>query len=118
MSQLFADCINEIFEIDDKVTLHSCLLVNRLWREVFVSICWREVLNYNTLIACLPNESKEILHENKIIISTQLPSHYYLIMRHFVKFIQIMICLTGFCNYKSFDNLHVIAQEIYWSLYF
>ena len=27
-------------------------------------------MNFRTLIACLPNDSKEILHENGIIIST------------------------------------------------
>src|SRR5687767_4945682 len=30
----------------------------------------RTIQNYNTLIACLPNKSKEILHQNEIIIST------------------------------------------------
>src|SRR5437016_5279301 len=70
--QLPADCLNEIFEYfcRDKVTLHSCLLVNRLWCEVSVRILWRTVRNYNTLIACLPNDSKEILRKNKINFST------------------------------------------------
>src|SRR6266498_1235696 len=54
----------------DKVSLHSCLLVNRFWCEVSVPILWTSIQNYNTLIACLPNESKEILYENEIIIST------------------------------------------------
>ena len=46
------------------------MLVNRLWCEVSVRILWREIRNYNTLIACLPNESKEILSKNGIITST------------------------------------------------
>src|SRR6266498_598485 len=78
MSQLPADCLNEIFEYleDDKVSLHSCLLVNRLWCEVSVKILWRNnskynKRTYNTLISCLPNESKEIISKNGIIISTQ-----------------------------------------------
>src|SRR6266496_2288781 len=78
MSQLPADCLNEIFEYleDDKFTLYSCILVNRLWCEVSVRILWRNVFNfnkrtYNTLISCLPNESKEIMSKNGIIISTQ-----------------------------------------------
>src|SRR6266536_5113225 len=77
MSQLPADCLNEIFEYleDDQFTLYSCILVNRFWCEVSVRIFWRNIWNYSvsnfsTLIACLPNESKEILHENGIIIST------------------------------------------------
>src|ERR1051325_7382350 len=75
MSQLPADCINDIYEYLDHITLRSCLLVNRLWCEVAVRILWRDVWNYSTtsfsiLIACLPNESKKILLENGIIIST------------------------------------------------
>ena len=77
MSQLSADCLNEIFEYleDDKFTLYSCILVNRLWCKVSVRIFWRNVCdysvsNFSTLIACLPNESKKILYENGIIIST------------------------------------------------
>src|ERR1051325_11686876 len=77
MSQLPFDCLNEIFEHleNDEVTLHSCLLVNRLWCNVAVKILWRNSLNYSTknfstLIACLSNESKEILLKNGIIVST------------------------------------------------
>ena len=51
-------------------SLRSCLLVNRLWREVSVEILWTKVRNFNTLIACLPEESKEILSKKGIIIST------------------------------------------------
>ena len=61
MSQLPADCLNEIFEYleDDKFTLYSCILVNRLWCEVSVRILWKNVYNYNkrtynTLISFLP----------------------------------------------------------------
>src|SRR3954454_18168895 len=79
MSQLPADCLNEIFEYlaDDKLTLHSCILVNIFWCEVSVRISWRNVGNYSTsnfstLIACLTNESKEILYKNGIIISTPI----------------------------------------------
>jgi hypothetical protein len=84
--QLPADCLNEIFEYfeQDKNTLYSCLLVNRLWCEVAVRILWRNVWNFqygifympyqirilmtiiNTLISCLPNESRELLNENGI----------------------------------------------------
>ena len=77
MSQLPADCISEIFEYleNEKDTLRSCLLVNRLWCKVAVRILWRNVwnycsLNFRTLMACLPNESKEILHRNGITILT------------------------------------------------
>ena len=80
MSQLPADCLNNIFEYlkDDKFTLHSCILVNRLWCEISVRFFWRDVSyyrtsNFRTLISCLPNESKEILSKNGIFISTPTP---------------------------------------------
>jgi hypothetical protein len=84
--QLPADCLNEIFEHlgKDRFALHSCLLVNRLWCEISVRILWRNIWDFktssyqqhtklsilSTLFACLPNESKELLHNNKIFIST------------------------------------------------
>ena len=69
-----ADCLNEIFEYleDDKVTLFSCLLVNRLWCGVSARILWKKVRNYDTLMACLPNESKEILRNNGIATDCDL----------------------------------------------
>src|SRR5687767_3597504 len=69
--QLPTDCLNGIFEyLEDRMDLHSCLLVNRLWCKVSVPIFWTRIQNYNTLIACLPKESKEILYKNEIIVST------------------------------------------------
>ncbi|GBB87590.1 hypothetical protein RclHR1_14050007 [Rhizophagus clarus] len=72
MSQLSIDCLNEIIEYleEDNVSLYSCLLVNRLWCKVSVRILWRNIQNYKTIISCLPDESKEFLNKNKIIIST------------------------------------------------
>jgi hypothetical protein len=72
-----ADCLVEVFENleNDKSTLHSCLLVNRLWCTSSVKILWRYICSFKRqfkvtlailriLIACLPNESKELLHKN------------------------------------------------------
>ena len=77
MPQLPADILGEIFELleDDRKTLYSCLLVNCLWCKIAVRILWRNNSYYHsktfvTLIACLPNESKEILNNNGIIIPT------------------------------------------------
>src|ERR1043165_1375574 len=124
MSQLPADCLNEIFEYldnnNDKVTLHLCLLVNRFWCEVSVRILWKSIWNYDTLIACLPNESKEILYKNKIItsISTSKPPLF-----NYVAFIRNLeidnIIKNTLKNYQSTtpQNLnyqkYIIAQEIY-----
>ena len=88
--QLPADCLNEIFKYleDDIITLHSCLLVNRLSCEIAVRILWsfrfdirqklrtpyQKLAIINTLIACLPNESKDLLHKNRIVVlQTQKP---------------------------------------------
>ena len=125
MSQLPVDCLNEIFECleEDKSTLHSCLLVNRLWCEVSVRILWKSVLNCNTLIACLSNESKEILHENGIIIPTPTskpPLFNYIV---FIKNLEIdNIIKRLFKNYQSTTPLsldyqkYTVTQEIYKSL--
>jgi hypothetical protein len=80
---LTTDCLIEVFENleNDKPTLHSCLLVNRLWCNSSVKILWKDICSFkhnlkdssailSTLIACLPNESEELLHKNKIFILT------------------------------------------------
>src|SRR6266540_1964782 len=79
---LHADCLNDIFEYleNDKVTLHSCLLVNRLWCETSVSILWKNIWGLkrsvsrsqilSILVACLPDESKALLRKNEIFITT------------------------------------------------
>ncbi len=54
--QLFTDCLNEIFKyLEDESTLHSCLLVNMK----FLFKSYEKYLNFNTLIACLPNDPIE-----------------------------------------------------------
>ncbi|GBC02597.1 hypothetical protein RclHR1_00470027 [Rhizophagus clarus] len=88
--QLSTDCLDEILEHleNDKTILHSCLLVNRLWCKISVRILWRNIWRFkyivyreqhplevassilSTLVACLPNESKELLYKNKIFIPT------------------------------------------------
>ena len=88
--QLPTDCLIKIFEIleDDKIALHSCLLVNRHWCKNSVGILWKNVWDFeyyvyhrrvalsilSTLVACLPNESKELLNGNEIFIPTPTSS--------------------------------------------
>src|SRR6266542_2637435 len=105
MSQLYTDCLSEIFEYleNDQFTLNSCILVSRFWCEISVRIFWRNVWNYSTsnfstLIACLPNESKEILYENGIIISaltSKYPSFNY----------------AAFCKILSINRVHQKLQQ-------
>src|SRR5436305_15288006 len=95
-----ADCFNEILEKleGDKITLHSCLLVSRLWCKISVRILWRDIwrFKYNasailsTLISCLPSESKELLHKNEISFQHLLQNNRCLIMQHFARLFQLM----------------------------
>ncbi|PKY50564.1 hypothetical protein RhiirA4_467105 [Rhizophagus irregularis] len=127
MSQLFVDCIIEILEHleRDKITLHSCLLVNRIWCKISVKILWRSVwnfnsCNYNILISCLPDESKEILIKNGIIISalTSKPP-----MFNYASFCKVLsdyhiihgigLLLENQKHILTDSNIEIIAQEIY-----
>ncbi|PKC63143.1 hypothetical protein RhiirA1_464139 [Rhizophagus irregularis] len=98
LTTLPIDCLYEISEYLEKdiPTIHSCLLANHLLCEIFVRILWRDINNivdniyhtsksssvrlsfFNTLIACLPNESKEHLYKNEIFIpTTSLKSPFF-----------------------------------------
>jgi hypothetical protein len=128
MSQLPADCLNDIFEYleEDNFTLHSCILVNRLWCEVSVRISWRNVQNYSTsnfstLIACLPNESKEILNKNEIIISTptlKFPTFNYasfckiLKVEHVYYKLELLLKNQFILSQKLNLSINIVAQEI------
>src|SRR5688572_27572687 len=132
MSQLPADCLNEIFEFfeyleNEKDTLRSCLLVNRLWCEVAVRILWRNVFDYcslsfRTLVACFPNESKEILHRNGITILTPTskpPIFNYASFCKVFSFDHVYYMIEVFLNKHSifisqinYDNSHILKQEM------
>ncbi|RIA81347.1 hypothetical protein C1645_837155 [Glomus cerebriforme] len=127
MSQLPADCLNEIFEyLEDEVISNSCLSINSLWCEVSVRILWRNVRNCKTLIACLPNESKEILHKNKIIISTLNTKPPYFNYISLIKTFSIhnidCIIKNVLQNYQSITpqslnhKKYIVAKEIFKSL--
>src|SRR5688572_10538151 len=113
--QLLGDCLNDVFEcLEDEADLRSCLLVNRLWCEVSVPILWTTIQNYRTLIACLPNESKETLQRNNIVISiptSRSPSFHY---GRFIK--NLSMCRMG-RNIKRIlddnDEFTVVVQEIF-----
>src|ERR1051325_6431982 len=111
MSQLSADCLYGIFEYleKDKVTLRSCLLVNRLWCEISVRILWRNIRNYNTLIACLPNESKENLHKDGIITSTSTPRPP---MFNYATFCKILSIHQVDCRIMRLLNQQSISPQV------
>jgi hypothetical protein len=75
MLRLNVDCLVLIFdELQDKKSLHSCLLVNREWCRLVVPILWRnyswcnvEEFNFfNTILSWLSSSSKQLLSDNDI----------------------------------------------------
>ncbi|PKK66480.1 hypothetical protein RhiirC2_852853 [Rhizophagus irregularis] len=138
--QLTADCLSEIFEYleEDKFTLHSCLLVNRLWCNISVRVLWRNIWNFkhpcrrrslrvassiiSTLFACLPNESKELLFENNICIlpPTSIPPLFNyaafckIISTHKINemIFSILSDKTSFYNSFSADKSGLVTTEI------
>ncbi|GBB97382.1 hypothetical protein RclHR1_02980021 [Rhizophagus clarus] len=119
------DCLNEIFEYleEDKISLHSCLLVNRQWCRTSVRILWRNVWNFkysvpysnrlriekailSTLIACLPEESKELLHRSEISI---LPITSKSPLFNYAAYCKVLsICEIG----RIIDNVHKSESPI------
>src|ERR1044072_5664725 len=84
--QIFEDhdeCLTTFQQMENQRALRSCLLVSRLWCQVSVRILWRTIQNYQTLMGCLPDESKKILHENQI--ETSRPPSF-----HYVDFVKIL----------------------------
>src|ERR1044072_3944469 len=78
--------------------------------------------NVNTLIACLPNESKDILRQNGIIVSilaSKTPSFYYVA---FVKELSINDIILGIDKFLRVQlghspnhesNKRVLAREMF-----
>jgi hypothetical protein len=130
--QLPTECLNEILEYfeEDELTLHSCLLVNRLWCKIAVRILWRNIFDFirsyqnsslrvksskilSTLIACLPNESKELLYENGISISTPTSNPPLFNYAEFCKVLsinKIILITNNALNVRKDSNL--VANEI------
>jgi len=111
--QLPYECLGEIFEHLENDALRSCLLVNRFWCEVSVPILWTSIRNYNTLTVCLPNESKEILHKNEIIIPTSKPPLFN--YATFIKSLSINEIYREIKILQSYDNNKsvLVTQEIF-----
>src|SRR2546423_1239291 len=133
----YADCLNEAFEylVKELTTLHSCLLVSRLWCKVSVRILWRDIWNFkysvayqrrlkvesailSTLIACLPNESKELLHKNEIFISTPTsnpPIFNYAAFCKVLSIHEISRIINEVLKHEisSLDRNYLVTKEIY-----
>ena len=127
--QLPIDCINEIIQHfeQDKTSLGSCLLVNRSWCKVAVRILWRNVWDakytsnqksvplsiLSTLIACLSNESKDLLYENGIYISpptSKSPLFNYISFIKTLLFTKIDLIVRDALNQH---NKYLVLQELF-----
>ncbi|GBB96342.1 hypothetical protein RclHR1_02730014 [Rhizophagus clarus] len=124
--QLPADCLNEIFEYLErkKRSLYSCLLVNRFWCGISVRILWRDVwdtksaesrlivnsLILDTLIICLPNNSKIHLLEKGILDSTQISKTPLFDYPSFCKVLSIIDIGQTIVN--VFKSQNYLAKEI------
>ncbi|PKY14904.1 hypothetical protein RhiirB3_427000 [Rhizophagus irregularis] len=123
MRRLPIDCLNNIFECleDDQKALYSCLLVNRLWCQISVRILWRRIRNYNTLIACLPNESRKVLYENGISIpNSKSPIFNYASFCKILSVDQINLKIEQLfrnqryiSSYNAYNNTYMITQELF-----
>ena len=90
MSRLNRDILYLIFkELQyDKKSLHSCLLVNKLWCEIIVPILWinpwnklnkeNKKLLLNVILSCLSDELKNTLKNKGIHILYQRPLFDYI----------------------------------------
>jgi hypothetical protein len=94
MTQIIEDLLPEIFENLDNASLRSCLCVCRIWCEISVKFLWKKILNYETLISCLPHESKSIVSNVGILIPTSN---------------------TPLCNYASFCKI-LLVDNLYESI--
>ncbi|CAG8559289.1 1_t:CDS:1 [Funneliformis mosseae] len=118
--QLPYECLNEILKnLKVEKDLRSCSLVNHFWCEVSIRILWRNIHNYNLLIGCFSDESKEILRKNDIIISTSTSKPLFF---DYIKFIKNLSVHDTVCGVLKFlkdqqpddDNKKfVVTQEIF-----
>jgi hypothetical protein len=123
--------LDEILEHleEDKLTLYSCLLVNRLWCKIAVSILWRNILDFKSsyqerslkvafailsiLIACLPNESKEFLYKNEISFPTPTSNPPLFNYPKFCKVLSINEIATIVVNVSRNSNIYnLVTNEI------
>ena len=123
---------------EDKTTLRSCILANRLWCKVSVRILWRNIWKFiysidsryietvasailSTLVACLPNDSKELLLKDKIFIqkpTLKSPLFNYptfckvLSISDIGQMIQMIYNVNSKITFISKDKIYSVTKEI------
>ena len=126
MSKLNKDIFFLLFEElqNDSKTLFSCLLVNRLWCETVIPILWRnpwcfeDIINYQNksslfyiITFSLPDDIKEFLKSQGILISYQSPLFDYLSFCRSINMnvIKNIISIGSSLTHNQF----LLQQEIY-----
>src|SRR6266516_3317362 len=100
MFKLPTDCLNYILKY-----LETC--------KVSVIFLWREdVRNYNTLIACLPNESKEILYKNGMTISTKYPIFNYASFCKVLSINKVYYKIENLLRKQSISHIFQVVEEV------
>ena len=126
--QLPADCLNEIIEHleQDKTSLGSCLLANRLLCKIAVRLLWRNVWNtkytsrqkyvplsiLSTLTACLSNESKTLLRESGILIPTPTSKSPLFNYVSFIKILSLNRIESIVGDVLNPNKIHLVLQEL------
>ncbi|GBB85636.1 hypothetical protein RclHR1_12110006 [Rhizophagus clarus] len=98
MIQIPDNCLSEIFENLDGLSLSSCILVCRIWRQISVTILWRSIWKIETFITCLPDESKDNLRRNEIPVPRGTPFFNYALFCKKFSFCDIQGRLEFFLN--------------------
>src|SRR5688572_321762 len=109
MEKLNVDCLNHIsYEITDKNSLHSCLLINKEWCNIVVPILWKKYSWYggrkkkifNVILSCLPSSSRQFLSDNYI----KLPS--FLLKPPLFNYI-------SFCQFPTTETVSEIVKMVF-----
>jgi hypothetical protein len=136
--QIPDDCILNILKYlyKDHKTLFSCLLINKQWCEITIPILWRKPWKLgistefwefitDSLILCLSDYSKQVLHINGIIpssILSQKPKFDYVSYINYIsqdiitKFVNNYITLNF--EEETFSSMHkdLLFEEI-WKMF-
>src|ERR1043165_263513 len=138
IQQIPGDCILNILKYlyKDHKTLFSCLLINKQWCEITVPILWRKPWKLgisiefwefitDTLILCLSDYSKQVLHINGIISSTVLSQQPKFDYISYIEYISQDLITKFVNNYittnfeeDTFSSMHkdLLFEEI-WKMF-
>src|ERR1044071_5295964 len=94
------------------IYVHACWLITF---EVSVRVLWKSIQNHHPLIACLPNESKDILFKNGIMISTPTsrpPSFNYAAFIKNLSMGKMIMEIIKIHEHNDEERLTMLVQEI------